>query len=86
MTAQLDRTRSWGGDDRNGGMSDPTLIKRLGPVEQITDEQAAAVRRLIAEAFPEDCEEFIRSEMEQMLLGPSEGDMHIDQDRTGADS
>lgn len=64
MTAQLDRARSWG-DDRNGSVSDPMLIKRLGRVAPILPGEEAAVRKLIRGTLPDGC---IRDEIEAMLL------------------
>lgn len=49
MSAFLDTQKSYG--DRSGGTSDPRLVRQLdnlGPVIPSTDEEIAAIKRLIA--------------------------------------
>lgn len=68
MTAYLDRTRSWG--ERNGGVSDPRLIRRLDNIPTNTDEEIAAVKRMIAAYFPgsDTASSTARQQLEAMLL------------------
>jgi hypothetical protein len=68
MTAYLDRTRSWG--ERNGGVSDPRLIRRLEHIPPNTEEEIATVKRMIATHFPgaDPASTTTRAQLEAMLL------------------
>lgn len=69
MSAFLDRmNQAKYGDYRTGGVSDPRLTPRVGPVLEVTEEERGAVKRLIdfftSAAFP-----FQRAELDEMILG-----------------
>lgn len=67
MTAILDRTRNYG--DRNGTVSDPMLIDKVGAVPANTEAEKSAVRELIDRRFPADG--MARRDLYSAILGES---------------